>query len=260
MFAAVKSTLKRVIPSSVQQNVKMAYHRLQFHKWTHEDQQRLEFYQQFIKAGDLVFDVGTNLGNRSKIFLKLGAKVVGIEPQPRCVDFLKSMFKNESRFHLEQTALGSAPGEAEMAISDASTISSLSTDWMDAVKESGRFGEASWNKTIKVPITTLDHLIQKYGTPAFIKIDVEGFEDQVISGLHQSTGPISLEFTPEYIQGTLRCINHLAQFGTLEYQVSMDESMEYSLPNWVNQTEIVTYLEQIPKNKFGDLYARFRKA
>ena len=61
--------------------------------WTKDDQKKLKFYSQFIKKGDLVFDVGANLGNRTKIFLKLGARVVAIEPQPFCMSRLKSFYQ-----------------------------------------------------------------------------------------------------------------------------------------------------------------------
>jgi predicted RNA methylase len=52
--------------------------------WNSVDQRRSEFYSQFVSSGDLVFDVGANVGNRSKIFSRLGARVIAFEPQPAC--------------------------------------------------------------------------------------------------------------------------------------------------------------------------------
>jgi len=58
------------------------------------DQKCINFYSQFITKDSLVFGVGTNIGNRVKIFLKLGANVVAIEPQEECIKVLQSSFGN----------------------------------------------------------------------------------------------------------------------------------------------------------------------
>ena len=54
-----------------------------------EIRQRKEFYSYFINAGDVVFDIGANIGNRTQIFSELGARVVAVEPQSKCVTILK---------------------------------------------------------------------------------------------------------------------------------------------------------------------------
>ena len=54
--------------------------------------ERKEFYSEFIKEGDVVFDVGANKGNRTVIFLELGAKVVAVEPQKECYEHLTKRF------------------------------------------------------------------------------------------------------------------------------------------------------------------------
>lgn len=229
----------------------------QFWEWSGEDQKRFDFYRQFINVGDVVFDVGANMGNRAKIFSKLGAIVVAVEPQAACSDFLHAVLGNNVNFHLVRKALGAAVGQAEMLISNAHTISSLSPGWVRSVKESGRFAEYEWNRKETVSIDTLDNLIGQYGCPVFVKIDVEGFEAQVISGLSSSVGAISMEFTPEYMDNTLQCINHLCRIGDVEFQISIGESMEFLLPQWVNPDEIRTVLSEVPAESFGDLYARF---
>ena len=47
----------------------------------------LNFYSELIKKDDLCFDIGANYGNRSEVFIKLGAKVVAFEPQPKPLNF-----------------------------------------------------------------------------------------------------------------------------------------------------------------------------
>src|SRR5688572_28540682 len=70
----------------------------QLAEWTAHDQQMLEFYRQFLAPGELCFDVGANVGNRVKIFLKPGARVVAVEPQRECVRTLRAAFGRDPRF------------------------------------------------------------------------------------------------------------------------------------------------------------------
>lgn len=228
-----------------------------FWKWSEEDQRRFEFYRQFLHPNCLVIDVGANLGNRTKIFWKHGASVVAVEPQPGCADFLRSVFAGKSRFTLVEAALGPEPGQAAMMISSDHMISSLSPAWVKAVRESGRFRDCEWNRTVTVAVETLDSLIARYGSPAFIKIDVEGFEDQVLAGLSQRVPALSIEFTPEFQQGTQRCIEHLTRLGEARFQFSLGESMRFSLDEWVDEKDLLRFLADVPDDTFGDIYARF---
>lgn len=231
--------------------------RREFWAWSDDDQKRLEFYTQFMKAGDLVFDVGANRGNRAKVFCKLGANVVALEPQTGCGYFLRSVFDRTANFRLVKKALGAAVGQAEILLCDTHMISSMSPEWIQSVKDSGRFPEYEWNRKETVAVDTLDNLIIEFGRPVFVKIDVEGFEPQVIAGLSSAVRALSFEFTPEFMTGTLQCIDHLWELGQCRFQVCLGESMEYHLPAWVTAEEIKAALTKIPRDAFGDVYARF---
>ena len=218
-------------------------------KWTTQDEDMLKFYSQFISAQALCFDVGANIGNRVKIFLELNADVVAIEPQVECVDILNKVFGKNQQLTIIQTALGNKDGEAELMISDSNTISSMSPEWIDAVKKSGRFSENVWNQKQQVSLTTLDNLIEKYGTPAFIKIDVEGYEYRVIQGLSKPVPMISLEFVPEIIESTDMCIDYLQQLGEIKLNYSVGESMRFSLKEWTTPHEIKRLLSDFSKSE-----------
>lgn len=222
------------------------------------DLKMLEFYSKFVSPGKLCFDVGANIGNRVKIFLELQANVVAIEPQAQCAQILKRVFGSNHQLRIIQKALGEREGEAEIMISDSNTLSSMSPEWIEAVKESGRFSEHLWDKKQKVQITTLDNLIQQYGIPQFIKIDVEGFEYQVIGGLSQSIPLISLEFVSERIGPTLHCIDHLAGLSGIRLNYSIGESMQFSLETWIEPEEMKRLLSSLSgeNNLFGDVYIK----
>ena len=227
-----------------------------FH-WADSDQSMLEFYRQFVRRGDFVFDVGANLGNRVKIFLKIGASVVAVEPQKKCVKFLKRAFKGESGLFIEPLALGKEDGRLDIRIATSNTISSMSEEWIHSVRQSGRFNGMSWNKTESVRVTTLDGLIQKYGMPDFMKIDVEGYEPEVLDGLSSYVPALSFEFTPEFIDAAIYCIKLLSDLGNYRFNYAIGETMAFSSEKWLDREEIIRELISVHPDRNGDVYARW---
>lgn len=220
------------------------------------DIKKEQFYSQFVVAGDLVFDVGANMGNRLKTFMRLGARVVAYEPQPRCFLALKKVYSPFPGVIVRQVALGAKAGTGKMLVSDIHTLSSLSPNWVAATQKSGRFGQQKWNRRIRVAVGTLDEAIATYGIPAFIKIDVEGYERDVIQGLSTPVKALSFEFTPECIETALFCVEHLSTLHSYRFQISFGESMVLGLPAWVDAPSIKSVLRRLDPMSFGDVYVR----
>lgn len=218
----------------------------------------VEFYRQFVRRGDLCFDIGANIGSKSEIFVRLGAAVVAVEPQAECMKELQRRFGRKRSVILVQKGLDDEPGEKELFISNASSISSFSKEWMSAVTERGKFSAYRWYRSQLITMTTLDLLIGSYGVPAFCKIDVEGAELAVLKGLSKPIKALSFEFTPEFVASTLGCIEHLSGLGSVAYNYSVEESMCLALSDWVTGEEMCEILKGLPdKTLFGDVYARF---
>lgn len=224
----------------------------------HHKREMFRFYSQFVNKGDLCFDVGANLGNRTEIFLKLGANVIAIEPQDICMLKLRKKYKNNRRVTLIQKALGDKEGKREFMLGNDHTLSSMSKGWKNSVIASNRFPTSRWDKTVVVPVTTLDKLIEEYGKPIFCKIDVEGFEFQVLKGLSQPIKALSFEFTPEFVDSTINSIKYLSNMGEVQFNYSVGESMRLALPKWVKPEKICEICLSLPdKTIFGDIYAKF---
>jgi FkbM family methyltransferase len=216
----------------------------------------LQFYSRFIHKGDICFDVGANNGNRTKLFLKLGAKTVCVEPQQVCLQQLKKLFGNNKNVIIVSKALADKEGTATIDLcEDAPILSTMSDKW----KNEGRFSkEYKWTATQEVATTTLDALIEQYGLPSFCKIDVEGFEESVLKGLSKPINVISFEFTKEFLQDANKCINHISLLGPAKFNCSIGESMKLVYQTWVTPEELYMKLESLDdKDLWGDIYARF---
>ncbi len=217
----------------------------------------LGLYGTFVRPGDLCFDVGANVGNRTEMFLALGARVVAVEPQAFCLQKLQRRFGSDPRVTLVPQAVGRGPGEAELLVSSAHTISSMSSDWVERVRESGRFGAHTWDETATVPVTTLDALIGEHGVPVFCKIDVEGYEAEVLAGLSSAPSALSFEFTPEAIEAAGVCVRRLAELGPTAFNYSIGDTGAFALDEWLDESAMTEFLPRLgDSSTFGDVYAR----
>jgi hypothetical protein len=52
-------------------------------------------YSDFVRQGDLVFDIGSHVGDRIGSFRRIGCRVVSVEPQPRLVRILRRFYGRE---------------------------------------------------------------------------------------------------------------------------------------------------------------------
>lgn len=223
-------------------------------------QPRLEFYSNIVSKGQLVYDVGANVGNRVNVLLAIGARVVAVEPQKNCIETLHKKFGD--RIDVVGMGLGAEESEKDLYIADYSTISSMAEDWIESVKQS-RFKQHNWEKKEKVKITTLDKLIEKFGLPQFCKIDVEGYEVEVLKGLHQPIPVISFEYTvPEQNQKLAECLR-LCQSLSPDYlfNYSVGEGMVYELDNFIPFDSFIQHVatDGFIKTGFGDIYVKLSR-
>ena len=233
----------------------------QFLKCNSLERDQINFYKQFIKPNDLVFDVGANVGSRVKLFLNIGAKVIAFEPQKELCNHMHGYLKRHSKFFLENIALGASAGSAELKISDAHVLSSMSNRWIDATKESGRFAQYTWGKSVTVEMSTLEEKMKKYGEPTFIKIDVEGFELEVLEGLNTPVKGISIEFCAEDLGNSLNCLNNISRLGNYIFNYSEGETLSFGENQWIEIDEFKSNLKSDCSKKpklWGDIYARLK--
>lgn len=222
------------------------------------DKRMIEHYRNFISNGDLVFDVGANLGERTKIFRILGAKVVAIEPTSYCSGYLKKLFKDDINVVVESKALGGEKGTGEINVNKKLPV--LSTMSKRFTTESRFSQRIQWERKEIISITTLDEMIEKYGVPKFCKIDVEGFEREVLAGLSTPIPMISFEFLFEFLDDSKECIEKILTLDNSEFNFNIGENMDYYFDSWVNKQQLLNTITNInDRQLWGDIYARSKQ-
>ncbi|MEQ9399046.1 MAG: FkbM family methyltransferase [Longimicrobiales bacterium] len=217
------------------------------------------FYAPFVGPGDLVFDVGAHVGDRTAAFAALGARVVAVEPQPRFARWLRRRVGRAAGVTVLEEALGAAPGTARLAVSDATpTLSTLADAWRERVGDvNPGFRSVRWDRGLDVPVTTLDRLIEEHGVPRFVKIDVEGYEAEVLTGLSVPVDALSVEFVAGTLDGAIRCVDRLRDLDDYRWQAVAGERRTWHWGAWRAPHEVRAWLEAGADGlASGDLYAR----
>jgi FkbM family methyltransferase len=220
------------------------------------------FYGQFLGPGDLGFDIGAHVGSRVRAWRRLGARVIAVEPQPDCVRILRLFFGRDRNVTIVPAAVGAQAGRARLALSTATpTVASMSPDWIESVTADRSFARVRWDRSVEVAVATLDDLVAAHGTPAFCKIDVEGFEVDVLAGLSRPVPALSFEYLPPAHEAALAALGHVERLGGAaggyRYNYAPVETMRLASDRWLDATDLVRLLERYrPLGRSGDVYAR----
>jgi FkbM family methyltransferase len=215
----------------------------------------IEFYKRELvglSLGSIIFDIGANHGAKTSIFLRLGARVVAVDPDKTNQKMLKDQF---ARYRLARKpvaivgkAVSDRVGVTRFWIDEpGSAKNTLNRKWVDILREDRvRFGERlEFAGEVEVATTTLEHLIAKYGSPFFIKIDVEGHEANVIRGLKHAVPFLSFEVNlPEFRDEGVECVASLERLspgGRFNYVIG--NIFEMASTNWLRGAEIIEILK-----------------
>src|SRR6185369_5684808 len=211
--------------------------------------QEVEFFRQLLagfRPGDVIFDVGANHGGKTDIFLRLGAKVVAVEPDETNQQILHQRFLEHRRVQKPVVIVPKAMSDksaVETMWIDApgSAKNTLSRKWVDTLRQDEtRFGERlNFAKEKQVHTTTLDELANEYGRPFYVKIDVEGAEPSVLRGMARAVPYLSFEVNlPEFRPEGVECVDLLRRVdadGRFNYVTECRDGLV--LKEWISAEE-----------------------
>ena len=212
----------------------------------------IALYRSLLQPGALCFDVGANIGDKSEALLEAGARVVAFEPNRLLMPELSARCKHQKNWTLIEAALGSSAAIATLYAAKSHGQSSLAQDWM--------------GKTIasfQVPVVTLDSAIACFGIPAYCKIDVEGWELEVLKGLTQPLPLISFEFhlNVQGIKSAVSCLESLTRFGPGLVNITPAEGAEFHFQEWMPLAQFLEWFpgdlkQTLPGNPYGDNFVK----
>lgn len=219
-------------------------------------QREIDFYRNLLKGfhdGELIFDIGANQGYKSDIFLRLGAKVVAVEPDESSQEVLKRKFltyrlKNKPLFIIPQAVSDRNSVEKMWIEAPGSAKNTLSQKWVETLRDDDkRFGHTlEFGRWKQIETMTIDQLIVKYGPPFFVKIDVEGHELSVLRGMQSPVPYLSFEVNlPEFKLEGLECVDVLARLapgGKFNYTPNCQNGLV--LDRWLGADEFSAVLRK----------------
>jgi FkbM family methyltransferase len=220
------------------------------------------FYSGVIQPGKLVFDIGANVGVLSASFASLGAKVVAVEPNADCVRHIQLSYPDLG-INVIQAAVGGQLGLVVLNVADERDVrSSVSEEWMSTMSELDQSYNKLWSRRVVVPMVTLDSLIAQFGMPQFIKIDVEGFEEKVLSGLSRQPPLLSFEFTAAFLAPALNCLGKTVfqEASTFNFAYNSEDwgyPVRFEKDHWMDRAELERVLREVEgSDKQGDIFVQ----
>ena len=214
-------------------------------------------YGRLVRPGGLAFDIGSHVGDRIGSFRRCGARVVALEPQPLCARVIRTLYGDDAGVTLVEAACGPRPGKLTLHINSANpTVTTASPEFVKAADGAGGWEGQVWDRQTEVPVTTLDTLIGTHGRPDFVKIDVEGFEADVLAGLSQALPCLSFELTTIQREVAYACLERLAAIGPYRFDIALGESQRLTFGRWVGMPEMAAHIRALPHAaNSGDVYA-----
>lgn len=249
--------LRHLLPKQVRVALRGPWNRLL--GWEQHLREK-HFYRQFVTRGDLVFDVGAHMGVKTCAFLSLGARVIAVEANPVCAEYIRTAFRRSiasGQLELESSAVASENGSVELTIFDSeSAMTSGSSEFL----EYARLGGFEGSRVTSVSAVTLDSLIRKFGLPRFLKVDIEGMDADVLRGLSQRPQYLSFEYytNAPLWQNTRECFRHAARLGFTEANVTEQVRPELLLRAWLPLDDAMAHLENLGRTRhcWGDVIVR----
>lgn len=208
---------------------------------------RARFYSQFMQRGDYCFDVGAHLGRKLELFASLGVRVLAIEPDQSCVESLRQDYGDQQDVEIVATGLSADGRDLSFWLNQRHPeMSSFSTAFIDACDDYFDDARNQWYESPPIATTTLDALIAEYGLPDFCKLDVEGFEDEVLDGLSQPIRHVCFEYLAFCPQPALSAVEKLAGLGNYEFNLSYSEDAGLVMKRWCRAADLLRHLKTSP--------------
>jgi FkbM family methyltransferase len=205
----------------------------------------------------LLFDIGANRGLYTDANIDKYDLCILVEANPALANFLESKYRGNEKIRLENVIISNKESET-FYVSNADTISTVDREWITQSRFSGNY---TWQPVEGISTVSLDSLIQKYGIPQFLKVDVEGYEYNVLQSLTQKVPSLCFEWAEEKKEEILLTLTYLQTLGYTRYALQFEDSYGYQVQesDWIPFETIYSYMnascDTSRKEKWGMIWA-----
>jgi FkbM family methyltransferase len=220
------------------------------------DWQEVAFIRNNLSQGAVFFDIGANIGSWTLANIDRCDKIITIEASPITFDKLVNNIKNDKIVLLNYAVCNNNGNDITFYHANCDTISTINKDWL--VSEKSRFYNSQYTEIICKTIT-IDNLIEKYGVPELIKIDVEGGEYECITSLTQKIDLLCFEWASETNDITIKSIDYLFKLGFINFYIQYEDNYTFR-PNNNDFYDIECVKEKlaltVPKHHWGMIWCK----
>lgn len=207
------------------------------------------------KIGNLCFDIGANVGNWSLKNIKNYNTIIAVEASETTFKKLKENVSENNNIIALNFAVCDFPEEfVKFYECESDVLSSIDEKWLNG--EKSRF-KVNYKETFSRTIT-IDKLIEIYGIPDLIKIDVENAEYSCIKSLTQKCKQLCFEWASESLDITLNCLNYLYKLGFRNFFIQLNNDYYTFIP--INYYDIDNakniLINTTPKIDWGMIWAK----
>lgn len=138
----------------------------------------------------LVYDVGMNDGTDSEYYLRLGMRVVAFEADPTLCELASArLARHGDHLTIVNVAIADHEGHADFWISPANRVFSSF--------DRGLASRGGVTTAVRVPCRPFASILREFGVPAYLMIDIEGFDDHCLTAVSPTDRPrfLSLELS-----------------------------------------------------------------
>lgn len=218
------------------------------------DPERVEplkaLYGRLVRPGDVVFDIGAHVGERTHILREMGCFVVAVEPNPEIARHLRRYYTGDRHVVVEELAVAERIDAVDLYVN--SEHPSLTSTCPEYVERATEAGWGRWDKTLRVHAVTLDWLADRHGMPSFVKLDIEGHEFEALKGMSFRPA-LSFEYTSVLRESAQACLRRLGSRYVYNRTESEDHELVYE--RWHSEVRMQNDL-LFNSRIWGDLYAR----
>ncbi|HUR65062.1 MAG TPA: FkbM family methyltransferase, partial [Chitinophagaceae bacterium] len=191
--------------------------------------------------------------------LKMGYKVIAVEPEKKALSTLHWRFGRNNNVTILDNGVSDIEKTLTIHIAEnRSGLNTVSDKWVESLEKekTNRWQKRhAFKDHYEIRAITVDQLYKKFGIPYYIKIDVEGYEKNVIKGMTRLPSLISFETNlPEFIEETIECIQHLSSISdTIRFNYSISDKLE--LTHWITPPDMISKLKD-PRTRYMEIIGK----